>query len=55
MTTISFKQDLRLRLLASVLLLLLTKIFLGLGIADRLAATGPAPSTNEQAVSQPIH
>lgn len=54
MTTISYKRDIRLRLIASILLLLLTKIFLGLGIAERLAATGPAPLTNEQVVSQPI-
>lgn len=36
-------QAFRVRLFLALLLLLLTKFFLGLGVADQLAATGPAP------------
>lgn len=41
-------KTIRIRLLIAVLLLILTKAFLGMGVAEQLAATGPAPLTSVQ-------
>lgn len=39
-------NTIRIRLVIAILLLVLTKVFLGLGFADQLAATEPAPITS---------